>query len=270
MGNQRARRQQFFAQHPRCCFCGGEALATEIDHIPARHLFRNRQWPEGYEFPACSACNRASSLDELVMGALVRIRINDANNDVDKREVSESFGALNRRRPEWMQAIREFSRNETRRTLRENGLPMVTADGSEVYVMEMPPDIVDAAQRYAEKLGRALYYKVTGRPVPPLGGVSATSLTNTQWTSPTFPLEDLQILTSQPALSRSGIDLSDQFNYRYAIANTGDAAGFLVQFGESIVMLILAFDDAATYQQIKKERAAARSLTQIADEDEER
>lgn len=267
MGNQRARRQQFFAQHPRCCFCGGDALAVEIDHIPARHLFRNRQWPEGYEFPACSDCNHASSLDELVMGALVRIRINDAKSEVDVREMEECFAALKRRRPEWMQAIREFSRNETRRTLRENGLPMMTADGSEVYVMEMPPEIVDAAQRYAEKLGRALYYKVTGRPIPPQGGVSATSLTNTQWTSPTFPLEHLQILTSQPALSRSGMDLSDQFNYRYAVANSGDAAGFLVQFGESIVMLILAFDDAATYQQIKNKRETAKGHRQISDDE---
>ena len=73
----REKRLAFFAQHPFCCFCGGDVEATEIGHIPAGHLFKNRGWVEGYKFPACSDCNRSSSSDELVMGFIVRIQITD-------------------------------------------------------------------------------------------------------------------------------------------------------------------------------------------------
>ena len=102
MGTQRARRQAFFAAHPHCCFCGGQVAATEIDHIPARHLFRRREWPEGYEFPACTPCNRQSALDELVMGAVVRIQVSDLSAE-DEREMLEAFAKINNRRPEWIQ-----------------------------------------------------------------------------------------------------------------------------------------------------------------------
>ena len=63
----RKRREHFFAKHPFCCFCGGATPAIEEDHIPARHLFRGRQWPEGYV--SCMRClQRRVLADELVMG----------------------------------------------------------------------------------------------------------------------------------------------------------------------------------------------------------
>ena len=48
---ERARRTRFLAAHPYCCFCGGVVATETEDHIPARSLFVNRQWPEGYVFP---------------------------------------------------------------------------------------------------------------------------------------------------------------------------------------------------------------------------
>lgn len=256
MGNQRARREAFFRDNPFCCFCGGSTPAAEIDHIPARHLFRGRQWPEGYEFPACSDCNRASSLDELALGALVRIQVTPTDPP-DEKEMQQAFDKLNKRRPEWLQAIRTFTRNEVRRTLKESGLSPKAFPGGEVYMVQMPEELIESAHRYGKKLGRALYYKATGRALPLTGDVDVTTLTNTQWTSKDFPLESFHVLNTAPALSRSGLDLSDQFAYRYATTADTPAAAFLVQFRESLVLLLIAVEDAQKLQRLRQHRITA-------------
>jgi hypothetical protein len=66
------KRQRFLADHPFCCFCGGTVAATTTDHVPNKAFFVNRDWPEGYEFPACSNCQGNSRVSELVCAAVVR------------------------------------------------------------------------------------------------------------------------------------------------------------------------------------------------------
>jgi len=77
MGARKVRREKFFADHPWCCFCGGQTLATTEDHVPARSIFDSRNWPEGYNFPACDRRNRLTRLDEVVIAMLSRIRNRD-------------------------------------------------------------------------------------------------------------------------------------------------------------------------------------------------
>ena len=248
MGTQRSRRVAFFKSHPLCCFCGGASAATTEDHIPARTLFREKQWPEGYVFPACHDCNHGSSLDELVLGWIVRIQVSDYTAN-DESELEDALTKLNRRRPEWVAKMRELSRIETRRHLREHQLSAASFPGGEVYVMTMPDEITSALDRYAIKLGKALYYLHTGRIIPTSGLIKATALTNSQFTSPGFPLRSFDILAIAPPMSRAKRDLSDQFAYRYAVPIEGGGAGFLVQFRESTAMLILAFEDRQKYEQ---------------------
>ena len=66
---ERVRRARFLAAHPCCCFCGGGIRAETEDHIPARSLFVDRQWPEGFVFPACRSCNSSSRFDGLLKAA---------------------------------------------------------------------------------------------------------------------------------------------------------------------------------------------------------
>lgn len=70
MGANVSRKKLFLAQHPLCCFCGGHRPSAEPDHVPSRVLFDKRQWPEGFEFPACIDCNRATRHDEQVVAML--------------------------------------------------------------------------------------------------------------------------------------------------------------------------------------------------------
>src|SRR5947208_16124188 len=45
MSQARNKRERFFADHPTCCFCGGETPATTVDHIPSRNHFSERIAP---------------------------------------------------------------------------------------------------------------------------------------------------------------------------------------------------------------------------------
>jgi len=254
MGNRRPLRQAFFKAHPRCCFCGGDEEAVQEDHIPARSLFRQREWPVGYVFPACGGCNRESALDELAMGWLVRITISDPDPQ-GEREMARALVQLHAKRPDWVAGMKELSRVETRRHMRERGLSLESFKGYDVGVVTMPPELLAVPERYGQKLGKALYYLHTERIVPRSGEVRVSVYPNADFMAKAFPRDSFGILTSRPVISRSGKALEEQFCYRYATVTEGGGAGFLVQFGESLAMVLLVVEDAAAYA----ERRAARA-----------
>jgi hypothetical protein len=248
MGNQRARREEFFRAHPTCCFCGGSTAAITEDHIPARSLFRNKQWPQSYVFPACSYCNKASSLDELVLGWLVRAQLGIYAGD-DKKEFQSALEKFQRRRPEWFAKMKEMTRTETRQHLRSHSLSASDFPGGEIYGMTLPEEITDALDRYAKKLGKALYYLHTQRIVPSSGVVMSKAMTNAEFMSPRFPLSKFDVMTIAPPMSRANCDLSDQFAYRYGVPEEGGGAAFLIQFRQSTVMLVTVYEDREEYLQ---------------------
>jgi len=89
------RRARFFRENPDCCFCGGVRPAVEEDHIPSRTLFTNRHWPEGYVFPACERCNRATSREELLVAFVARMRErNEASASI--QEIDKYFADIAR------------------------------------------------------------------------------------------------------------------------------------------------------------------------------
>jgi hypothetical protein len=62
------RKKQFLTDHPYCCFCGGTKPSVEIDHVPPKACFPKDFFPEGFESPACSSCNRGSKKDDQICG----------------------------------------------------------------------------------------------------------------------------------------------------------------------------------------------------------
>ena len=260
MGNRRLVKQAFLTANPMCCFCGGATPAVEEDHIPARSLFRQRQWPEGYVFPACAACNDASSLDELTIGWIVRVQFRDSDS-TDETELAAALGKVWRRRPEWFDQMRELSRVETRKHLRERQLTSAQFPGGEVYVVKLPTVFLDALDRYAVKLGKALYYLHTGKILPSSGHIHSKALTNAEFMSPNFPLEKFEVFRTSPPMSRGNRDLSNQFAYRYGVPEEGGGAGFVVQFRESVAMLILVFEDHAKFLKRREALTTAHDVS---------
>lgn len=78
--NKATRKATFLAANPRCCYCNGERASEELDHMPARICFKDRQGPEDMVFPTCVLCNRAASQSEQVAAFHIRCTdFNDAN-----------------------------------------------------------------------------------------------------------------------------------------------------------------------------------------------
>jgi hypothetical protein len=73
MGSATRHRKAFLIANPVCAFCGGNTPAATIEHCPPRAMFQRRQWPEGFEFPACEACNQDTGDDDLVVAMLARM-----------------------------------------------------------------------------------------------------------------------------------------------------------------------------------------------------
>src|SRR6266702_3296638 len=111
MGSGKTHRQRFLTTHPRCCFCGGAATSAEPDHVPSRVLFDGRQWPEGFEFPACVSCNRASRHDEQIIAMLSRM-YPDTTTEKGRLEVQERIRAVAFNYPEILQEIRPTAEQE--------------------------------------------------------------------------------------------------------------------------------------------------------------
>ena len=121
MGMSKLRRAQFFSAHPWCCFCGGSAPATTEDHIPGRAIFDSRNWPEGYSFPACGACNGLTRFDEVIITMLSRIRSRgDFTTDQQDVEMRRAMDGVRNNFPDAYKAMR-VSANDVRRFLKNTG-----------------------------------------------------------------------------------------------------------------------------------------------------
>lgn len=176
------------------------------------------------------------------MGFLVRISLGDISQQDDKEQV-EAIAKLYDRRRDWIEALKLLNRTETRQHLRSNGLSLDAFKGIDLAVVQGPPELFEVPRRYGQKLAKALYYLHTGRIVPDQGLVIVSSLTNSQFMSPNFPLDKFDMLSGRPVLTRSGRSLEDQFAYRYATATDGPGAAFLMQFRESVVIVALVYED---------------------------
>lgn len=263
MGDRKRRRQAFFAAHPTCCFCGGDAAATTEDHVPARGIFDDRHWPDGYNFPACQACNGLTRDDEKIIAMLARIlHYGDQPNEVQKRATRRAMEAVRYAFPEAYRAMR-MSANEVRRFLKRTGR---TRDGYELLT-DIPvisigqPDFLLALKSFGIKLFCALHYKHAGRIVPSSGVVSGWFFSNVQVMDGVIPQDILKIVGRQPTLRRANYDLKSQFGYLYQVAQEGTSSIFLCSFRHSFAMIgyVNELDDLESEFDEKLERGIFRS-----------
>ena len=100
-----------------CCFCGGLVPATSRDHQPARALFDRKEWPEGYEFPACKQCNFESKQHEGVLAVFVRLAI-DGRDPQTNKDLGKYLDGMRNNYPD---ALRVLTTNEKRAFFKEEG-----------------------------------------------------------------------------------------------------------------------------------------------------
>lgn len=175
MGERKRRRIKFFAEHPKCCFCGGVRDAVEIDHQPPKIFFIGKSSPESLRFPSCSPCNRNSRLSDQIFAFYTRIDVS-GKFTAEWSEMDKLINALHNNAP----AMKPYfvDNREKRRTLRALG--MKGAQGvplKDIPIIGFNPRISQILDVCFAKLAVALFYKYFNS-VAPVGSEVAVMAEN--------------------------------------------------------------------------------------------
>lgn len=161
MGDRRRKREQFFKDHPTCCFCGGSSPATTTDHVPPQACFPRGLMPENFEFPACKECNNGTSKHDTVFAfCSMSMDFNEANQrPADLRRMNQHYNEISRR---WPNALPDLSKAEP---IHRAG-HIITPSPVAVSVPMSEP-MSEALEIAGEKLAHALYYREMKRIMQP-------------------------------------------------------------------------------------------------------
>jgi len=204
-------RERVLRKHPNCIFCGGGIPASTIDHVPARAIFDLRDRPGGLEFPACEPCNHGARRDEQI-AAMISRAYPDASA-VAADELDGIMQGITNNHPGLIEELTPSFRQE--KLARQKGGPGVGAlrcDG---------PILNRAMKRFAAKIGFALHFEYTGRPVPAGGAAGVRWFTNVQAIDGELPADLIQLFGEHRTLRQGSKHVEDQFGY----ASVGTPSG---------------------------------------------
>lgn len=253
MAEGRRKKERFKAEHPWCCFCGGDVPATTIDHIPARTCFRNREYPEGFEFPACDRCQGASRMDEIAFAFWVRALDHNDDNLVDRDFDRLITGLMNNLPDLAPQGI--ASRQGKRQALRRMGLrlaPGMTLDQAPIFNIDTA--LHAYIERYSRKIALALYYREQRRIAKPDHRVLSTwgQASDRNFVERSQGFYDMTLIPTIGA--RPNVDIGDQFRYRCNKADDPDVFAALAEFGRGGVVLQMIVVSGAAASMIEDMR----------------
>jgi len=167
MAEKKRRREAFFKKHPKCCFCGGERDAVEIDHQPPKTFFTLKdKFPQELRFPTCSQCNRNSRLLDPLLGYWTSFSPGGsfAPQGEEFRKMMEHF--VNNSHPLMPFMI---SNSDKRNFARKHGLKKLAGiTWDEFPVIGGDRNVLDALNLSIAKLGVALFYHLE-KSIPQVG-----------------------------------------------------------------------------------------------------
>lgn len=235
MGDGIRRKRALLLAGKPCIFCGGGRTATTEEHCPPRALFRNRQWPEGYSFSACDACNGGTSDDDLMVAFLAQL---DPSKQ-DSATIQKGAGLMrmvNRRFPDALKKMFDMTVSEKRSRARRVGMhPGPGETYQDLGIANVTDEMHKCVGTLAAKLTKAVYYMNTGAIFPSDAGIMFKWFTNAEkmehGSIPALDLLSTVVSMSSPK-ERGGKDLKDQFDYKYSVDKSGDLHLMQTVFGE--------------------------------------
>jgi hypothetical protein len=243
MGMSRKRKDAFKAAHPFCIFCGGQAEATTIEHCPPRAMFQNRDWPEGFEFPACADCNNGSADDDLIVSFLARTDpFNDTGN-IDGR-VPAIIDSVHQKFPGLIRKMLP-SANEARRINERLGIaPAAGRTNQEAGAVHVTDEMHQAVGVFAAKLVKAIYYMQTSTPFPSGARLAMRWFTNAELLTNNGRYSTFDLLQEMagfaPELRRAKSFLNDQFSYKVSLSEERDLISLQAKLGQGFGFVVFA------------------------------
>lgn len=253
MGQSKTKVQRFIADNPTCIFCGGTSPATTQDHVPARSLFIDRKWPEGYVFPACLSCNNSTSDAECLASLLIAIGWEFLEGDEDiKKQSLQKVREFTVRKPELSRQIVPASTNQKRAFAKEieYSLPQ-GATHSQIPLARIPEAFNSALNTLGTKLAKALHYLHSGKTfiVPADAEITVYQETNADWMrkGSTHDYELFRTLFPVQNLIREKVDLTAQFSYAYGMTPDNRNSAFICKFGNIFTLAMFIILDGEEY-----------------------
>jgi len=222
-----------------CIYCAGLRSAEQVDHMPPRALFRMSQRPKGLEFPSCSICNRGTSKLDIVAAFMAR-SFPGIRDEADEAEWDRLPSEVRRAAPGLLEEI-IVPRAKMEQMMVDEGvfdpnLAVFKADG---------PILGSYMQAFAAKVGFALRYEDTGKPVPKTGGVQVRWFTSYEILYDHLP-ESISKSIGTPRIMHQGKITSNQtFEYGWGdFINKPDIRLYFSKFREAFVVAAFVSDDS--------------------------
>jgi hypothetical protein len=203
-------------------------------------MFQHRQWPEGFEFPACVNCNLGTSDQDLLVAMLARMDPFEESGNRDGKLVGLMKNA-NVQHPNLF-AKMMLSPVEARRKNRALGLePARGQTHQETGVVKVPNEVDQAVRIFARKLAKATFYREVGRPFPTQGCLLLNWFTNADLVRDgKYVVFDLlrELDGIAPPLQRGGKYLHDQFEYKLSLSGEKDLFVLQAHFGKAFGFVV--------------------------------
>ena len=262
MGRATKYRQAFKKIHPYCIFCGGSKLTTTIEHCPPRALFRDKQWPNGFDFPSCGPCNHGSSNEDQIIAMITRFTPSDGD-DLQHLESAKYMKGVYNNNPGLFAKMMPTN-VEARRANRDLGvIPKPGQTHQDIAGVKVVPEIHDAVGVFAAKLSKGIFYRENKKIFPATGCLAMTWFTNAEISRDgeheIFELLK-SVLGSAPVLLRSRSELNEQFSYKFCIGEADTLFILDVRIGNAFRILILGCTELGKLESILNEDASALTL----------
>lgn len=246
MGESRKRKQKFFEAHPYCAFCGGSKPTETEDHQPARVFFKERQWPEGFVFPACQKCNGASRESERLLALFVH---GDGNQSQSAR-YREHILSINREYPGLIDSLFPKSNNEKRDIIRRKGLTKPEGFLKDFHLVKINQEFwkehIDMVFR---KIFLGLHYQCYGNPLPLDGGMWIWVSTNADIPKLGYLSEILEQIENLAIPRRNKKYLNDQFSVRWSSIPDCNSGIFVIHLHEMFIATGITTDNIKQFDE---------------------
>lgn len=205
---KRMTQRRMRASNGPCIYC--DEPASTIEHMPPRSMFRLRDRPKGLEFLACSACQKATRLNDTVAAFAARLW-----PTVHSVEIADEFRKIlpqvRRRVPGLLEEM-DMPRASQKLTSRRVGLSLGEAgllnSGGPIFLKHM--------LQFSARLGFSIFAEETSEAVPLSGCVIADFYPNAHHLiSGALPTEILDLLPAPLTLKQGSKTVRDQFGYSF-------------------------------------------------------
>lgn len=229
---RRTKQRRFLAEHPDCYFCGGASPATEIDHVPPRACFPDGYAPEGFESPACKACNESTVKQDQIFGLYSMLMDFDGSKMWRAKDLDK------------MRRLRQGIANNYPDALPDeaaafpvNRVGCIITPAPVAFSLPMTPAAKNAIEATCRKLTHALYFREAGKIL-----TRHHQFLSAEYQPQREGTQDLNgllmsllpnlIVGGRPNIKKYG----DRFRYIFGYKHEGDLFLYAAQFGHGITL----------------------------------